>query len=138
MTYVDALQSALAGEHAAVFVVGYLGAQTSASARPVLSADLREAFETHRARRDTLEASVRDAGGTPVAAAPSYDLPDVAGDPRQIATRALGVEQSCGATYGFLVANSADAQRRWALDALLDCALRELAFGGMPRHNPGR
>ena len=138
MTYTDALQGALAGEHAAIFVVGYLGAQTSASAQPELSTALREAYEAHRTRRDALDSLVRDTGGTPVAAASSYDLPDVAGEPLRISTRALEVEQACGATYGFLIANSVDAQRRWALDALLDCAVRELAFGGEPRRYPGR
>lgn len=138
MTYPDALQTALAAEHAAVFVLGYLGAQTSASAQPVLVADLREAFELHRDRRDDLETRVRDAGEEPVAAAASYELPDVAGDPQRITVRALALEQACSATYGYLVANSPAAQRRWAVDVLLDCALRELTFGGRPRRYPGR
>lgn len=138
MTYLDGLQAALAGEHAAVFVVGYLGAQTSTSAYPVLVADLREAYEVHRARRDRLESLVDDAGATPVAAAASYELDDVAGDPARISARAVAVEQAVGATYGYLVANSADDERSWAIDAVLDCAVRELTFGGKPRAYPGR
>lgn len=138
MTYLDGLQAALAGEHAAVFVVGYLGAQTSSSAQPVLVADLRDAYDAHRSRRDALESAVIDAGGTPVAAAASYDLADVAGDPARITARALEVERACGATYGYLVANSAGDERRRAVDAMLDCAVRELTFGGEPRTYPGR
>lgn len=138
MTYLDGLQAALAAEHASLFVVGYLGAQTSTSTQPVLAAALRDAYDAHRGRRDALEDLVTGAGGTPVAAAASYDVQDVGGDPTLIAARALAVEQTCGATYGFLVANSADDARRWAVTAVLDCAVRELAFGGRPRSYPGR
>ena len=77
MTYLDALQDTLAAEQAAVFVIGYLGAQTSQSAEPELAALLRDAYGAHRARRDDLVARVRDVDGEPVAAAASYDIADV-------------------------------------------------------------
>lgn len=139
MTALTALQATLAGEHAALFVVGYLGAQTSQSASPDLYGALRDSYETHRARRDDVEGLVRDAGGVPVAAAASYELPEVQlDDPAALAAAALAVEQACGATYGFLVASVTGEQRRWAVDAVLDSALRELALGGRPRDFPGR
>lgn len=139
MTYRDALQTTLAGEHAALFVVGYLGAQTSESGNPGLSAALRDSYASHRERRDRLEDLVRDAGDEPVAAGASYDLPAVRpDDPRTIAAAALAVERACGATYGYLVANAVGAQRTWAVEAVLDSALREIALGGRPRTFPGR
>ncbi|MDO9455391.1 ferritin-like domain-containing protein [Nocardioides sp.] len=139
MTYLDALQATLAGEHAAMFVVGYLGGQTSQSGSPDLYDALRDSYTTHRGRRDLLVDLVRGAGGDPVAAAASYDLPAVRpDDPASIAAAALAVEQACGATYGYLVASATGDQRGWAIDAVLDSALRELALGGGPRAFPGR
>lgn len=139
MTYLDALQTTLAGEHAAVFVVGYLGAQTSESAQPALYAAFRESYDVHRARRDLVVGLVREAGAEPVAAAASYDLPAVSGaDPAGLAAAGLDLEQACGATYGYLVANATGERRAWAVDAVLDSALRELVLGGAPRAFPGR
>lgn len=136
---VDALQVGLAGEHAAVFVLGYLGAQTSASARPDLFGALTDAYAAHRGRRDQLAAMLRDQGAQPVAAEPAYQLDDVSGGSgTAVADRALAVERACGTAYGLLVASSTGAQRRWALEALLDSAVRELSFGGEPRPWPGR
>lgn len=139
MTYLDALQATLAAEHAAIFVVGYVGAQTSASGSPDLYAALRDSYATHRDRRDQLEGLVRDAGGKPVPAAASYDLPVVRPDDAgSLAAAALDVERACGATYGYLVANATGEQRAWAVGAVLDSAVRELALGGAPRDFPGR
>ena len=138
MTYLDALQDALAAEHAALYVVGYLGAQTSASAQPDLHADLTDAFAAHRTARDLLVDQVRAAGGEPVAAAASYELEDVGGDPTRIRRRALALERGCAAAYGYLVANAPSEQRAAAVGALIATALRETTFGGRPRPFPGR
>lgn len=139
MTYLDALQTTLAGEHAALFVVGYLGAQTSQSGSPDLYTALRDSYDTHRARRDELSALVVAQGADPVAAAASYDLPQVRiDDPASLAAAALAVERACGTTYGFLVANATGEARGRAIDALIDSALRETALGGEPRTYPGR
>ena len=138
MTYVDALQRALAAEHAAVYVVGYLGAQTSASAQPDLFETLSAAYGSHRELRDLLVDAVREAGAEPIAAAAAYDLVDVDGDPTRIRRRALALERACAATYGYLVASSPSEQRRFAAEALIATALRESALGGRPRPLPGR
>lgn len=139
MTYLDALQTTLAGEHAALFVVGYLGAQTSESGSPGLYTALRESYAGHRERRDRVEELVRAAGGEPVTAAASYELPEIEpADPRTVAAAALEVERACGATYGYLVANAVGDPRAWAVEAVLDSALRELELGGKPRSFPGR
>jgi hypothetical protein len=142
VTYIDALQKTLAAEHAALFVVGYLGAQTSQSGSPDLYAALRDSYDTHRARRDELiglVGLVGEQGAEPVAAAASYELPEVAiDDDAALGAAALQVERACGATYGFLVASATGGARGWAIGAVLDSALRELALGGRPRDFPGR
>ncbi len=140
MTYLDGLQTALAAEHAAVWVVGYLGAQTSESGDPRLYAALLDSYGAHRSRRDVLDGLVRAQDAEPVAAAPSYEVPDLSaaagGD--AVRARALRLEKDCGAAYGYLVASSPTEQRRFAVDALLDAARRELELGGPPRRYPGR
>ena len=133
----DALQTALAAEHAAVFVYGALGGQTSQSATPVLYAAVTDAYVTHRARRDRLIALIEAAGGEPVVAEPGYDLPADLSTSTAVADRALALERSCAATYAFVVGSTRGEDRSWAIDALLDTAVRELDFGGRPERLPG-
>jgi hypothetical protein len=138
MTYVEALQTTLAGEHAAVYVYAALGAQTSQSGAPDLYAALGDAYESHRARRDQLTAILRDQGTEPVAAEPAYELPTDLGGTDAVTRRALEVERSCAATYAYLVANSPSAERRLAVNLLIQTAVRELAFRGTPETFPGK
>jgi len=133
----DALQTALAAEHAAVFVYGALGGQTSQSDNPTLYAAVTDAYVTHRGRRDRLITMIEAGGHEPVAAEPGYDLPADLSTPTAVADRALALERSCAATYVFVVASTRDAARKWAVDALLDTAVRELGFGGKPERLPG-
>ena len=90
-----------------------------------------------RPPRDQLTGLVRDAGAEPVAAAPAYDLPEPLSDVAQVRRVALGVEEGCAATYSSLVAGSVGDDRRWAITALTDAAVRQLAFGGVPQAFPG-
>jgi hypothetical protein len=137
MTLLDSLQTTLAAEHAALWLYGVLGAQTSQSAQPTLYDALVEGYRQHRGRRDRLAQSVRDAGGEPVAAAPGYDLPGPVATVEDVRRAALGIEEACAATYSALVAESVQAHRRWALTALTDAAVRQLSFGGVPQAFPG-
>jgi hypothetical protein len=137
MTYVDALRTTLAAEHAAVFVYGALGAQTSQSAEPTLYADLALAYTEHRARRDQLVRMVLDEGAEPVAAEPAYELPADLSTPDLVMRTALRLEKSCAENHAYLVANSPQERRRWAVNALVMTAVRELAFRGTPEMFPG-
>lgn len=137
MSYVDALQATLAAEHAAVFVYGALGAQTSRSSQPALYADIDAAYAEHRARRDQLVRMVRDEGAQPVAAEPAYELPRDLSTPEQVSRRALRLERRGASIYAYLVANSPQEQRRWAVNALVMTAVRALAFRGTPEIFPG-
>lgn len=132
----DALQTALAAEHAAVFVYGALGGQTSQTTDPTLYAEVTDAYLTHRDRRDQLTAMIVDQGGEPVAAEPGYDLPADLSSPIAVADRALTLERACASTYAFVVASTRGETRAWAVAALIDTAVRELGFGGTPELLP--
>lgn len=137
MTPLDALQTALAAEHAALHVYGALGAKTSASATPQLYAELVAAHRAHRGLRDELTAAVRDAGGEPVAAEAAYELPAPLGTPDAVTRAALDVERACEATYAWTVEQTSGAERRLAVNALTRTAVRALAFRGSPEIFPG-
>lgn len=138
----DALQTALAAEHAAVWLYGLLGARTSVSEQPALADALRQAYAVHRTRRDGWTALLRDDGVEPVAAAPSYVAPDLAtGDPvaavASVRTAAIDAETTAAETYAFLVGSTTGERRRTAVAALRDAAVRVVALGGAPTTTPG-
>jgi hypothetical protein len=137
MTPVQALQKALAAEHAAVHLYGLLGGQSSKSQQPVLFAELEQSYEAHRASRDQLTVLVTKNGADPVAAKLDYDVPGPTSTPGQIRAVARTLERRVTRTYGELVANTAGTERRWAISALDASALRELALGVAPSHFPG-
>lgn len=137
MTTLAALQTTLAAEHAAIYVYGALGAQTSQSAAPALFAALSSAYAEHRGRRDLLVREITDLGGSPVASAVSYELAAGLTTVAGVTRAALDLERSCAATYAALVANTVGARRRWAINALTDAAVRALVFRGTPEMLPG-
>jgi hypothetical protein len=137
MTPLQALQETLAGEHAALYVYGVLGARVSDSGQPVLAARLTAAYTTHRGRRDQLTAMVRAAGGEPVAAELSYRLPNASRTAPQLRAGAAVTERRCAAVYAAAVGSTSRTDRQWAIDALADAAVRELSFGGRPAAFPG-
>lgn len=137
MTPVQALQKALAAEHAAVHLYGLLGAQSSKSRQPVLFARLSAAYEAHRDSRDRLTVLVSAKGEDPVAAEVDYDVPGRTSTAAQIEAVARTIEGRVTRTLGELVANTAASDRRWAIAALGASALREVTFGVSPSHFPG-
>ncbi len=137
MTPVQALQKALAAEHAAVHLYGLLGAQSSKSRQPVLFALLNRAYDEHRASRDALTVLVTGKGADPVAALVDYAAPGPTGTATQIQSVARTVERRVTRTYGELVASTSGADRRWAIQALDASALREITFGVAPSDFPG-
>jgi len=136
MTPLEAQQATLAAEHAAVYLYGVFGAQASQSRQPELYARLLDGFRVHRRRRDQLTAAIDRAGAEPVAAEVSYDLPAMATAP-ELDNAALLVERRIARTYGQLIESTTAAERRWALVALDDSAVRQLEFRGTPEMFPG-
>ena len=137
MTDVEALQTTLAAEHAAVWVYGLLGGRTSASATPELYRSVSAAYAAHRGRRDQLVRILSERGETPVASDPAYEVSGPVTGPDRVRAVALETEQACAATYSWLVANTVAEERRWAIGALNEAAVRELAFRGTPEMFPG-
>lgn len=132
----EALQTTLAAEHAAVWVYGVLGGQTSRSDAPGLYDDVSAAYRVHRGRRDLLTRLIADGGAEPAAAEVGYALGPV-DSPARVTAAALVVEQRCAATYADLVARTTGRHRAWAIKALTDAAVRQLRFRGSPETFPG-
>ncbi len=137
MTPVEALQKALAAEHAAVHIYGLLGARSSQSEQPALFAALDRAYAEHRGARDRLTVLVTAKDTDPVAAQPDYEVPGPLSSATEIEAAARTLESRITRTYGELVANTAGSDRRWAITALDASALREVGFGVAPSDFPG-
>jgi ferritin-like protein len=137
VTPVEALQATLAAEHAAVNVYGVLGGRVSASEDPGTATLLRTCYDLHRDRRDLLRERLAVLGQTPVAAAPAYDVPARSRDARRLLEVAVTTEERCAEVYAQQVAGTSGEDRRWAVDALRDAAVRVLAVGGSPSTWPG-
>jgi len=132
---VDALQEALAGEHAAGYGYGVVGAYLSGSA--VRAA--RAALDTHRARRDRLRSLLVAAGAEPVEAAPAYRLPFAVTGPADAERLAAHIETEIAVAYGVLVAAATGQERELAARSLQEAAVRaalwrrtSAAFPGYP------
>lgn len=135
------LQAVLAGEHAAVYAHGVVGARL----RGAEEAAALVALATHRARRDRLQALVAAGGAVPVAAQPAYPLPFPVPDRTAALLLAALVEDRLAALYVALVAADADrALRSWAaatLQRVAADATRWRLAGRLPRPTvafPGR
>ena len=137
MTPEEALQTTLAGEHAAVYVYGVLGGRVSSSAEPDLAASLRAAYTVHRGRRDQVTAILRHGDAEPVAAEVSYELPNAATTAADCRAAAAVIEERCAEVYAAAVGSTARANRQWAIDALTDSAVRALGFGAQSTPFPG-
>lgn len=140
LTPVDALQAALAAEHAALHVYGVLGGRLSGyddavatSTRALVGA----AYAIHRGRRDQLRTMVRGLGGDPVVPEVGYTLGTPALTVAQIRREAREVEDACSAVYAQAVASTVGDERRWAADALTEAAVRGLGFSARPTAYPG-
>ncbi len=137
MSNVAPLQTTLAGEHAALFVFGTLGGRVSQSRDPDLYAAITAAYTAHRRRRDRLIAEITALGAEPVAAEASYAVPAGLDRSVRIARVAAATERACETTYAWLVANTVDEMRRWAIGALNETAVRVLTLRGTPEIFPG-
>lgn len=137
MTTLEAMQSALDGEHAAIYVYGALGAHTSASAEPALFELVTTLYRTHRSRRDHLRALLTERGASPAPAAATYELPQRLATPAQVRRGAIALEDRCAGLYAALVANTVAAERAWAIQALTEAASARILLGGRAQDFPG-
>jgi hypothetical protein len=133
-TAADALQAALAGEHAAVYAYGVVGGRLQGLPDQRAAA---AGYDTHRQRRTTLTLLVQQGGQTPVAAAPAYELGGPVTTPAQARVLAATVEQRAAATYADVVAATAGATRSAAAGWLADSAVRQATWSSAVEAFPG-
>ncbi len=118
---VEALQTALAAEHAVVWGYGVVGGRADDALRP----KVRDADSVHRARRDGTAALVRRYGGDPVPTEAAYALPFPVPDRKAALRLAVHLEEGAAAAWRYAVAATEDATvRRAALAGLTDAAVR--------------
>ncbi|HEX7739123.1 MAG TPA: ferritin-like domain-containing protein [Marmoricola sp.] len=137
MSPVRALQEALAGEHAAVYLFGVLGGQVSRSEQAPLADLISTSYATHIARRDELNDLVSAHHHAPVAAAPAYRIPGDVGTTAGARALALRVEERCLALYGQTVESTTGTDRAWAITALRAGAVDVMSYGARPTDFPG-
>ncbi len=133
----EAVQATLAAEHAAVAVYAVLGGRVSATRDPEATTLIRTGYDLHQQRRDLLRGRLAQQGQTPVAAAPAYDVPARTRDARRLLQVAVTTEERCAEVYAQQVAGTSGEDRRWAVEALRDAAVRLLTLGGTPSGWPG-
>jgi hypothetical protein len=135
---VDALQSCLAAEDAAIYGYGVVGGVLAgvAAESPEQKVAMA-AYEEHVRRRDDLTQRIVDSGAEPVAAQPAYALPrpvETRADCREVARL---VEDRCAQTYADAVSRTVAVDRELTARALTSCALRTVAWGAPAQAFPG-
>lgn len=134
MSTLDALQAALAGEHACVYGYGLLGPYVSDGDEPAA----RAAYDSHRARRDQLAAQVRARSADPVAALAAYAVPFAVVDPATARRLAGQLEERLAPLYADLVRVTTNpALRETAARALVEAAVRSAGWGAPTPALPG-
>lgn len=128
-----ALAAALAGEHAAIYGYGVLGAHLTG---PAL-VQARQAEAAHRNRRDALLEMAWPAGASPPVAEPAYALPFPVIDPASALRLALQIEERTAAIWRAVLPVTTGGQRRTGLDALTDAAVRAARWRRATGKNPG-
>jgi hypothetical protein len=134
VSILDALQAALAGEHACAYGYGLVGAHAATRDEPAA----RAAYESHKARRDLLVAQVRARSAEPVAALPAYGVPFAVTDATTASRLAGLLEERLAPLYADLVAVAANpVMREMAARALVEASVRSAGWIGRTTTLPG-
>src|SRR5262245_57910225 len=104
MTMVEALQSCLAAEHAAIYGYGVLGGVLAGTAATADLSRAYSAYDVHVRRRDDLRERLDALQANPVAAEPAYELDVVVDDPSSCRALARQLETRTAAVYAAGVA----------------------------------
>ena len=121
----EALNEALAAEHAAVWGYGVVGTALPAERRPLATA----AENAHRDARDGLVALLSEQGARPVGPEGGYELPFPVLSEADAATLAVTLEDGVAAAYvRLLAAAAAPATRELAVGALGGTEVRAVGW----------
>lgn len=117
----QALQGALAAQHAVIWGYGLIGAKVDERLRPTVT----EARGAHRAQRDVLTSLLGTVGAEPVPPEPSYDTPFPVADRGSALKLAVHLEDGAAGAWHHVLASAADEEvRRVAATGLSDAAVR--------------
>jgi hypothetical protein len=116
----DAFAAALSAEHAAIFGYGVVGAHLDSATQGTA----REAETAHRNRRDDLLLRLSTASASAPAASAAYTLPFPVTDKDSALKLAIALEEGTARAWRSAVAATTNDERKLALDALTDCAVR--------------
>lgn len=116
----EELTAALQAEYAATYAYGPIGVRLTGAAAK--AAEVAEA--KHRARRDSLVLALSASGGSIPAAPAGYTLPFPVTDKASALRLAIEVEERTAGFWRAVLPATTGAQRKQALAALTDCAVR--------------
>lgn len=134
MSAVDALQAALAGEHACIWGYGVVGGNLTGDEADAA----RAALGTHRARRTPLAEQLRLREAEPVAALAAYELPYPVADAAAARDLATLLEQRLAGIYADLIGlTNLGGVRRLATTALAESARLAAHWSGDVTALPG-
>lgn len=134
MSTLDALQAALAGEHACIYGYGLLGARASDRDLP----EVRATRDLHRDRRERLRHQITIRRGTPVAALPAYVVPLDLDGPQAARALAALLERRLAVLYADLVAiTSVPELREFAAETLVESSVLATRWSGTTTALPG-
>jgi hypothetical protein len=116
----EALAAALSAEHAAIFGYGVVGAHLD----PATQKEARDSETAHRNRRDDLLLRLSAASATAPPAAAAYTLPFPVTDKDTAIKLAVNLEEGTARAWRAAVGAGTGDERKLALEALTDCAVR--------------
>lgn len=123
-TVIDALQTVMATEHAALWAYGLVAAYD-----PSASDLVADMVTSHQSLRDAAADLLVSAGATPVGPAAAYSTPEPVTDPASAMALALVIEGDCAAAWRAVIGRSDDSTTRGtALSALTNCAIRMVTW----------
>ena len=118
---IDALQKALATEHAAVWLYGLVSAFLPRSFNLALS----NGMSAHTTSRDATDRLVRNAGATPVPSEIAYQTPQAVTNQSSALAALIAAESDAAKAWHSVLEYTSDQDIRKAASATLtDCALR--------------
>jgi hypothetical protein len=118
------LAEALKAEHAAVFGYGPIGARLEGADRQFAT----QTEASHRDRRDALLVRLSQKGAPAPAADPTYALPFPVTDQATALQLAIALEEAASRVWRSVLPSTVAEERKLALDALTDCAVRATRF----------
>jgi Domain of unknown function (DUF4439) len=128
----ERLAAALVAEHAAIFGYGLAGARLDAA-----NVALAAAAETaHRSRRDAIVMRLTGRGANAPVAETAYALPAPVTDQASALRLAIMIEERTAATWRAALLDTTAEDRRMAVDALVDCAIRAVRLRRAAGANP--